>query len=288
MDCDRAPFRYRVLRALGAVRQDVIHIEGGLGSQILGMIAYKVMRDQDPRTRADVSFFYPRIDAPIENSTGLVVRRPWALDIYGIQLDDFEPVRKIWRIHPSPEDQAQLQISALQAAAHRDWSDFFPLPKIGFSALSQLDLTTEEPFACVHVRRGDYLKVSSRIITLEEQISALKTYALRLPEKVVFLSDDAFSQADKHAVEREFANTRCHFPTDLDEHSSHSLMRMAKLLVTSNSTFSWTAGLLTVNPDAVILSPTHFFGPSHPIVNMQFQSNSEWMLSRKIPDLWHT
>jgi hypothetical protein len=62
-----------------------------------------------------------------------------------------------------------------------------------------------------------------------------------------------------------------------NQHAVHGILRSANFLITSNSTFSASAGLLMAKPSAVVLSPQHFF-PGLENVNNVFQGFGLWMI----------
>ena len=268
---------YKLQKAVGATLGNVVFIEGGLGSQLLAMMIYVTRQEVAPDVQADVSYFKSRLDKPLDDSRGLT-QWPWELDKYGYDLDLFPVVRHRFRRRLSESDQAQVDQQFMSMVAQRDWNQVFPIVKSAAYELERLEIQPEQEFACIHVRRGDYLRVASQIVPFEKTLDVV--YALRdlLPRSVVFVSDDPFTSTEVTSASELLNDKQCTFLAGSDQHASHGLMRMASVLITSNSTFSWSAGILSIRPDVMIISPQHFHGPGHEPTNAIFQSASSWML----------
>ena len=231
----------------------------------------------DPNTQADVSYFKSRIESPYSDTKGLT-RWPWELHRYGFSLDQFAPNKHGLRMRLSESDQARLDLEFMPMIAQRDWTRTFPIVDSTASELEKIEIRPEEDFACIHVRRGDYLRVASRTISFHETLRLSHDLRALLPRNVVFLSDDPFSADEVEAASKLLYEKTCTFLSGSDQHASHGILRMASILVTSNSTFSWSAGMLSMHPDVVIVSPQHFHGPGHRATNALFQSVSDWMI----------
>lgn len=160
----------------------------------------------------------------------------------------------------------------------RDWGFEFPVvPEAGVRA-NELGLLDGRGYAAIHIRRGDYLRVSSRVVRLEESIGLASRVSGLFPPRIVLLSDDAISPEERSEIGRSLPDRECLFIDEPDQHVAHGLLRLATVLITSNSTFSWTAAMLTVHDEGIALAPQHFFGPSMRPINQIFQSSASWML----------
>jgi len=262
--------------SLGLTLGDVVVFEGGLGSQILSMLVLLQRRENEPHVRADVSYFQHGLTVPTDDASGLT-GWPWELDRYGFNLSDSPPVHRGLRPVPSARDRARVDARFLTSAVQRDWSSVFAIQSTTFDDMGLLGLEPDVDFACIHVRRGDYLRVSARVVGVNESLGVAHRLGSLLPRKVVFLSDEAFPADVQEEIAAEMPNRECLFHSGADQHASHGLMRMASVLITSNSTFSWSAGILS-RPGAMVLSPTSFFGVGYELTNSIFQSASDWML----------
>jgi hypothetical protein len=267
------------MKAAGLTLDDVVFLEGGLGSQLLGLMLYLQRTEADPTTRVDASYFAGGPDQPTDDAAGLTMR-PWELHRYGFEVSQFGSVDRRLRVRLSPADQGALDQRFMPLVAQRDWTRDFPIVDSALTELHGLGLSAEAVYGCVHVRRGDYLRVSSRVVGLDEALALCDRVEGLLPESLVFLSDGPFTDAERDSVATHLRGRSCIFTTGDDQHAVHGVLRMASVLVTSNSTFSWSAGLLTTRPDAVVLSPQSFFGTDNEDINRTFQSGSDWMVMR--------
>lgn len=266
-----------VARLLRLTPDDTVFLEGGLGSQLMGMMIYRLRKGEDPATRCDVSYFFPEIPEP--QTTSGATRWPWELHRYGMSLHDEGFVRSSrYRLRRDYLSQAALDEPYARRLAERDWNDLFPVLPEAVARATDLGLLDGRGYGAVHVRRGDYLKVSSRIVTLEESLAVATRLAAVLPPRILFLSDDEFTPDERSDVAARFPDRECVFLNESDQHIAHGLLRMAQVLVTSNSTFSWTAALLSTQDGAIAMAPEHFFGPAMAPINNMFQGPASWML----------
>jgi len=270
-----------VARLLRLTPDDTVFLEGGLGSQLMGMMIYRLRKGEDPATRCDVSYFFPEIKEP--QTTAGATRWPWELHRYGISLQDEEFVRSPrYRLRRNYLGQAALDEPYAHHLAKHDWNSLFPVLPEAVAKAGDLDLLDGTGYAAVHVRRGDYLKVSSRVVTLEESLAVATRLASLLPPRILFLSDDEFTADERTDVAARFLGRQCLFTSESDQHIAHGLLRMSEVLVTSNSTFSWTAALLSTRDGALGVAPEHFFGQSMAAINNVFQGPSDWMLISRL------
>lgn len=245
------------MRSIGQVEKDVVYVEGGLGSQLLSMLVYLQRRELEPEVRADVSYFNHGLSEPTDDVSGLT-GWPWEMNRYGYKLADFGSIKTRIRVRPAAKSRAAEDAHYLASAKRRDWSEAFPIQSSAFELLRHLGLDADSAYTCVHVRRGDYLRVSSRVVHLSESLGAVKRLGGLATSRIVFLSDDEFTLEEQEKVAGELVDHQCSFVSGSDQHAAHGLIRMSSVLVTSNSTSSFSAGLLSLKSGAVVLSPTTF------------------------------
>jgi hypothetical protein len=261
-------------RKLPLKNQPTVYLEGGLGSQILGIMQYEIMKEALPATKLDVSYFYPQQTSKTEANW------VWALEGYGINL----PLQKEnflakLRYLQRPQNYAatNLNLEIWREISRRQFNEIFPIHEDTKKIMQDLNIALREDFVAIHIRRGDYLKVSSKIIEVEELGKLFQTLEYLSNGRLLVFSDDTFSKNDE-------AKIRSYWPKDVtfvsggDQHAVHGLLRFASVLVTSNSTFSLTAALLSEHPKQVVFAPTHFFSVSERDVNFLIQQLSTWML----------
>jgi hypothetical protein len=96
--------------------------------------------------------------------------------------------------------------------------------------------------------------VASHLIQDTEFISLINKFS-GLVKHAVILSDSPIKQDFRDAVFPSFASV--FFLDNIDPYSSHRVMRNARILICSNSTFSLTAA--TLNPSALVIIPKRWF-----------------------------
>lgn len=134
---------------------------------------------------------------------------------------------------PKPEVSANARRLALKACGHE-----------------RLDVA-------VHVRQGDYLSQASKIVSVEENIRLLKQISpvvLKEKRHITWISD---SDVDCHSVEKGLPSFRHSFLIGGDPLAVHVMMTNAAFLVAANSTYSFTAGLLS---GQLFFAPCQWYG----------------------------
>jgi hypothetical protein len=237
----------------------LIHIEGGLGSQILGAIAFFNAQDSFgfKVAKCDLSYFnhYNRTDL-----------WEWNLHNYGIGIEDlrkFESHRKSDLLKAKKDFLTDLEISQEYWKNSRSkYLDRFPINEEQLqdflnNASEKSNLTG---YGAVHIRRGDYLQVASKVIGLDEYIRFLEKIKTVLPKPCFIITDSPLRYEEKRHLERAMGAEGKAIFLDGPGHDPfvlHCLMRRADLLITSNSTFSFSAGLLGKNGQ-IVFSPLEF------------------------------
>ena len=261
--------------------ESIVRIEGGLGSQLIGLLTYESKRMNSPKTRADVSYFIKQ-DSEV-NASGVSVWN-WELDKYGYNLDDFREQSKFYDkflgvINSKNSNKAKDFINKSRRIPWREYAEKLPIAASLNDYLKNFELTPQDNFSVIHVRQGDYLKVSSRILKLEEAVDIFKHFLADSNEPIFVTSDGSLSDDDLKYCKESFSEIPFIIvESRMDLHLVHGLMRSARLLVTSNSTFSWTAGMLSIRKSPLVISPTSFFGNIDDPINNFFRATSSWMV----------
>lgn len=127
-------------------------------------------------------------------------------------------------------------------------------------ALTKFDVNLDRTIT-VHVRRGDYERVASRLVEIGEYTNLLEVLLKDSNLDILFLSDTEIPQKIKNDLSERFKQNKLKFfsNTDITTHQAHDLMRMSRILITANSTFSISAGLLS-EENTTVYSPILFFG----------------------------
>jgi hypothetical protein len=258
-----------------------------LGAQILGVALYDFLRQRSRKNNTaepyiDLSYF----SAPPSTSTGISIYG-WQLDYYGIARSEFEdvpPTRKrngIRRLLSSgPKwlndgtiERQEVLITAV-SQSRSNLVSRFPISETDLRKSADL-LTDLGPDHCVvHLRRGDYLAVASHIVVDDDLLPVLRGLIRAGVNSLLFISDSE--------VNLDFF--RVHLPSSIglssivggDLYLSHALMRQARILVTSNSQFSFSAALL--NDQGLRLMPKVWFSGPHADLHEQLMRLSNWLI----------
>ena len=206
-------------------------------------------------------------------------RWPWELNRYGVDLGDPGFIRsRRYFLRRGYLKQAHIDREFAERLIAPKWNQAFPVVGDAVICAQSLGLLDGGDFACVHVRRGDYLKVSSRVVSFEESLHFVARTSLLLPRRIIFLSDQAFSDNERLSAMTLLPRHDCIFYSHDDQHVVHGIMRLSNVLITSNSTFSWTAALLASDPANLAFSPQDFFGSGMEALNAVFRRTSKWMI----------
>ena len=279
------PARDKILKSLGRTDFDTIYFEGGLGSQILNYLDFY----QFPR-KVDLSYFR---SPPTADGIGPDVWN-WELGMYGIQLEDFakfenkKPFNPWKTRRPSSLEVSNRLLNSTTKKIHQQIEpakNLFPIDIEKLNALcKEFNLNLNET-TCVHIRRGDYVRVASRLIEFQEYEELLQTIAICIDKNLIFISDSKLPNEIKARFAERFPRINISFFTsdEIPTKSAHDIMRTCKVLVTANSTFSISAGLLS-NENTLVLSPIDYFGGKDGYMKSRiFNRNGEFFVMRKNP-----
>ena len=233
-------------RTFSIYHKKLVFFEGGLGSQILGVISFWERQEQYgvAKTRSDTSYF------SLPNRQGLW---NWELDNYGIslvELQRFESAGFKNILRMKSDFLSDLELNAnYWAKVRKKYLDRFQFDTKQVNAFREeiAGLQIKQSYGAVHIRRGDYLQVASKVISFAEYLNLLLTLRELIPKDLFVVSDSRLHEKEKETLSNCFGkNHNLIFLDDsqLDPFLIHCLMREADLLVTSNSTFSFSAALL--------------------------------------------
>ncbi len=243
----------------------IVVFAGGMGTQIIQAAVYFSLRLAGERVRADLRYFDTEARMAQVGEKGRATHWFWQLDPYGLTRTSFEQaseedLRQGYLLGDGPEMVA-LGLPALSDP--RVQERFVPRDK----AALQMPAVASETFLCIHVRRGDYVNVASHLVSDEEFLQLGRKFS-GLVDHAVLLSDSPFEANFKAQMDGLFRSVS--YLDQLDPYSSHWLMRQARVLVCSNSTYSLTAALL--NPDALVVMPKRWFGPKDQAIEAPIQA----------------
>ncbi len=247
-----------VLKILNRVEGNMIYLEGGLGSQILGTLEF-INTDK----LIDISYF---TSPPKAEDAGPDVWK-WELGRYGIELNFFQnrlrktPYKWYRALKPQVQD---LNLSTSGKYAN-PWSieggDLFPINKAATSNILSSYGIEKNCFGAIHIRKGDYLRVSSRVIGTKQNAAILTKLQAQLPREIFVFSDTPLQPAELGELKAAAPHLNMTFLSeeDLGSGTVHDLMRISQVLIAANSTFSFSAGILA-SKETVVYCPLLFFG----------------------------
>lgn len=233
----------------------IVVFAGGMGTQIIQAAAYFSLKQAGHEVYGDVSYFDVEARMAQVGEKGRATHWFWQLDQYGLTRDSFEvggaQVRNTAYIMRDGLEMMQLGLQALGTPEVQQ--RFMPSVPTNFS----LPEVSKQDFLCIHIRRGDYVNVASHLVSDKEFLRLGRKFS-GLIRHAVLVSDSPFETDFKQQMDQLFQSVS--YLDKLDPYSSHWLMRQARILVCSNSTYSLTAALL--NPKALVVMPKRWFGPN--------------------------
>jgi hypothetical protein len=252
---------------------NITYFEGGLGSQLLSFIEYQNKKIQIKDEQfVNVDYFHS--DEVYQHSNGLTHWK-WRLDHYGHTLDffrnfdvkiDSEKFRR-----PTGLEQAKYNISNRLFLVTQQINDLLPIQS---TPSQRMEIFFEgrsiNTYGVIHIRKGDYLNVASRLVGIEDILNTINALKYLLPKNLVFVSDGVIEDKERASIENTVSGGSSSWiryfdsaMNSIDETFVHDLMRKSTFLMTSNSTFSFSAALLNFEINSTILFPLDFYGEAH-------------------------
>jgi hypothetical protein len=240
--------------------------EGGLGSQILPFLEASWLKHIGEPFSANLYYF--DVNEKISMGKGGADHWSFRLDRYGYSLASLEKfgIGDDSQQELRSERNFDLWTSDFWQFSRRYGPELLPINQDAYLAFkSSLGLNPKSRYSVVHVRRGDYLRVASRIVSDQEWLGALRKIISQVEEFLIISSDSKLPMQTKSQVAELASLSRVevvfleggHF----DECDLHDLMREADILIASNSTFSFTAAILG-KQGMKSLVPNIFYGDS--------------------------
>ncbi|MBO5166773.1 MAG: alpha-1,2-fucosyltransferase [Lachnospiraceae bacterium] len=137
-----------------------------------------------------------------------------------------------------------------------------PLPE---NVKKLMKVMSKQNSVCVHIRRGDYLKIKWKELNICDEnyyLQAMDVIAENVAEPVFYIFSN--SETDLKWIEKNY-----HFKYPVQyvnmnnpDYVELKLMSACKHFVISNSTFSWWAQYLSSNQDKVVVAPDRWYKSS--------------------------
>jgi hypothetical protein len=231
----------------------VVSFTGGMGAQILSAAIYFDLIEKGYNVYADFSYFNRKEHLAVVGNIGEISLWSWSLDSFGLSMSSFNNADvlelKIIKLIVDGPKKLALAINALSQEKIRNK---FPISSRIDDILPR---HFESGYICVHIRRGDYVNVSSFLLSDNEFIKILcKLNNFNLP--VVIVSDSPLINDFRSNI--GFKIKRVIFYDNIDAYTTHRIMRNSNIFVGSNSQFSLIAAIL--NSKALNIVPKKWFG----------------------------
>lgn len=265
----------------------LVNFVGGLGSQILCAAAYFYLEKLGLKVSAN--FDYYLIGPRTASETGSIGQRlshfPYELDFYGLSKEVFSRAD----IHQEGvkvlEDGTQKWVLGTKGLSESDIKAKFSVPGALVTSLTtQLHggpadtsrKSSHSKLCVLHIRRGDYVNIGSKLVEWHDLYKLLGTLSSTI-DKLYILSDAAVDSSNLDYL-RRFCKEVIALDVDGNAMTAHLVMRMADLLVCSNSSFSYTAAKLSLAENQLAIIPNKWFDTTLPDFNI-LQSSSFSILS---------
>jgi hypothetical protein len=252
------------LTKLHLIDRHTIYFEGGLGSQILSFIEFQEkMKNSDKPVSVNLDYFIG-ISSDYNNEAGLSMWS-WKLNHYGIDQSIFEQenfYKKLFLKYLLTRNNSISEVFYnFRETKKQQYENLFPINKIAISTyLESIVGSKNVEYCVVHIRRGDYLNVATKVIAVDEMTRLIQKIKHLLPKIILISSDSYLTLLDKEKLAECLPGfTHKYIEPSESPFLVHDLMRTSKVLIASNSTFSFSAGLLA-NDDCLVFFPTKYFG----------------------------
>lgn len=266
-------------RTFSVYHKKLVYIEGGLGSQILSVISFWERQERYgvENAKCDITYFSTPNRENLWN---------WELDQYRISLIELKKFesdgyRKILRMKSDFLSEIELNTNYWIEVRKKYFSRFQFGPELVPEFIQRVTKSKElKPYGAVHIRRGDYLKVASKVINFDEYMLLLQSIHKLVPKDLLIISDSQLQNQEKETLVNIFGQSHNLVFLDdpqLDPFLIHCILREADLLVTSNSTFSFSAALLGKSGQ-LAFSPVQFHsGQNAEKYNRSFRAAGSFM-----------
>ncbi|WP_170953853.1 alpha-1,2-fucosyltransferase [Synechococcus sp. UW105] len=233
-----------------------ITFTGGFGAQIISSSIYHFLRQNNFNVFAEFSYFAQDTHINPGNSCDGLSQFPWQLDAFDISCEQFRsstlsPFRAL-----TIEDGSIKQSLFLKSMMHAPTVKFFREKIDNYNSIGCHSASFSSGYTCVHMRRGDYLSVSSHVVSDETYISFLSTNLVDKALPLVILSDSPISDWFISRV-KLLGFDQVHSIVGDSPADAFKIMYASTILLCSNSQFSFAAGLLSKS--ATVFVPSKWF-----------------------------
>lgn len=260
-------------------RKYIIYFDGGLGSQIISYMQLIVFENENIEYFVNKDFFNRNESDHIFKKENTY--RNWQLEYFGIKSDQFQNVIKSNRLFEHNTIKKTQQLSKfIELKAKYNFSDNFPVSENTLTNIHNSGVNINQDYTAIHLRRGDFIKFSSLVISDEQFIEFLSTVKSIINNKLILISDSILSEYFIKKINALFPESDIKILIGGDEIEMHTIMRFSKILITSNSMYSLSAAMLQ-KKDAISIVPKYFYGAKEYYYNEVFSKIYNWSILTK-------
>lgn len=262
-----------LLNLFRLVDYKTVWIDGGLGSQIIAYIIYHEKQKKNNDQKCNIAFYNKsKLDSEREDFTF----REWKLDYYGINMSSLNSQNSKFSIRPNTKTQGKLLYNFFEELKPQNWLEIFPINN-EFINNPNAPHNLYDKYTAIHIRRGDFLKYATHIISDEKFLLLLDKTKNILNEKIYIVSDDNFEDDFKIQLSNILANNNVEFISSGNDIEIHNILRLSNILITSNSMFSLSAALLQ-KEGGISIVPEQFYGKNEKSFNNAINCLSDWKI----------
>tara|TARA_Y100000589_G_scaffold21617_1_gene17960 strand:+ start:28 stop:861 length:834 start_codon:yes stop_codon:yes gene_type:complete len=231
-----------------------VSFSGGLGNQIISLLALEYLKKRGLRTSVNLDFFNKSLRNLLISKN--VTIREWELEEYiGIKQNALLGTNKKQNsIKNYKLNDGILKIFfALEGSKDKNILSSINISKNDQDILNENKLL--KPYICVHLRRGDYLNVATYVLPTNTSLSITKMFS-SLCKIVVITSDSEILSKDINFLYSS-GFEKVIVISSGSAIKTHTIMRNSEILITSNSQFSYSAALFS---NGITFIPKKWFG----------------------------
>ena len=250
----------------------IISFTGGYGAQIISAAAYfHLEKINTNNVGAYFGYFSQTPHQAVPGVKNDISHWKWEMHNFGIKVDNF--------YQPTVNEKSEVVWDGPEKG------------ELGFSGLREPDIASKfivsseavrykkemfgaESYACLHIRRGDYLNVASYLVSDEAFLRVTKKIT-KLVKNLLIVSDTPLNSILIQGLSA--LNINCVTAIGGEPHLVHGLMRLSDILICSNSQFSLTAAALR-DDSSLTLYPSQHDGEAQSYSNKFLSSIREFQI----------
>jgi hypothetical protein len=245
----------------------IISFTGGMGAQIISAAILFHFKSKGYSVKADLDYFKKDCHVATVGNKGEISHWDWQLDDYDLTMETIEShSAQVYHRNADtyylPDGQLKARL-AMIALRDIEVKKQFKMPRFDkiVSACPELQFLyiNQQPYICIHIRRGDYVNVASHIVSDDEFVQLAEKFK-HLVDSIVIVSDSLLEERFKDRLRLRFKQTVFLDGSAVNVFVTHCIMRNSNILVCSNSQYSLTAGALN---DGLVIIPKAWLGVGH-------------------------